>query len=149
MRNIDWTAFASITIPLIAIFGPIWPAVSAKRLGNLPYRWGMYVGIEALLAAFSFGVDAFRNLAHGAVPAFAAFILMTALALVAGAGVLQRRKWGVVVFGFAFSLSLTLPAIYAVVGTPIRGRITGEGILVLILLAISIKYFRRRWELMS
>lgn len=149
MPDLTLTTLVSVAMPLVAIFAPIWPAMKARKLGHFQYRWGVYVAAEVLVAAISFSLDALRSLAAKAPWEFCAFLIMSILAITASAGIFQRRKWGVIAFSAVCIMSLTAPSAYALFGGHLRGKITGEGIFVLVFLATSVQYFRRRWEIMA
>ena len=149
MPDLNLTTLVSAAIPLVAVFAPVWPAMKAKKLGKFHYRWGVYVAAEALIASFSFSVDALRSFAAKSPWQCAAFFVMSILAIGASAGLFKRRRWGVIAFIGVSVISLTLPSAYALFGPHLRGKITGEGIFVFVFLAISAQYFRRRWAVMD
>jgi hypothetical protein len=87
--------FAPIVF-LVILGAPIWFSVKTRPVGPLRYRWGTFVGFQGLLVA----VIAFRYtaVAFAQDVGLGAWLIatFTLLAVVAGVGIIRRKRWGVV-----------------------------------------------------
>ena len=119
----------------------IWASLRAKPLGDRPYRWATYVGITSgvlALAQLCFLV-AVSNPSGSA-------ILATSIALLAlaSAGILLRKRFGVIFFIFAYS---------ALIWNLQRGANSAwqssSVLVVVIVLICTTAYFKKRWALLG
>jgi hypothetical protein len=121
---------------LISFGVPLWLAIKAKPLGDRPYRWGHYMGIETALLSLVLLFSAISAIGNGAVLGGVAFCVITLCAAAAATGVIRRKRWGVVFFFITYGLLLLLPPLVDIFP-------------VLLLLVINIFYFKKRWQLMD
>lgn len=119
----------------------IWISVRAKPLGGKPYKWATYVGITSGVLALS--LLCFAIAASNPTGAVMLAGLMAIFAL-ACAGILLRKKFGVVFFVLGYSMLILSPRN----GTAKSGQ-SSSMLGILIFLVCTIVYFKRRWTLLG
>jgi len=142
MPILGWPELTLLLGILILLHAPVWPAMRAKPLGPLPYRWGCYVGIQSFLASAVLLVEAYSFAGNHPLLA-AASALQAVLLASAGIGLLRRRRWGVACL---FAGYLTREAVPAMAGS---GSAFIGLIATLIFLGINLLYFGKRWTWMG
>jgi hypothetical protein len=86
----------------------IWISLKAKPLGNMPYRWGVYVGmISAWMSLVLLASSVFGFMGGHLVGASALFV-DGLLAALSSFGILRRRRFGAVALGFAYLLLILI-----------------------------------------
>jgi hypothetical protein len=90
----------------------IWISLKAQSLGSVPYRWGVYVGMSAVWTSLL--------LLASSVNAFSAGLCIIALlAAASGVGILQRKRWGVALYGLMYAALIAMsPWLASVPGEP-------------------------------
>lgn len=82
----------------------IWISQNAKPLGDMPYSWGMYVGMISAWMSLPLIVSSIPALAGGHLLGGSVLFIDALLAAVASLGILRRRKFGVVALGLAYAV---------------------------------------------
>jgi hypothetical protein len=124
----------TIALGVIGMGVPIWLAIKTRPLGRYPYRWGLYIGIETGLVGITMALFTLSALPRVSFYAFYAPVLALCAA-VAAAGLIRRRRFGVVLFFITYVLLL--------VSDPTRALPW------LLFIVPNIFYFRKRWGLMT
>ena len=159
-----------ISILNLVFYGmAIWISQKAKPLGNLPYRWGMYVGMITAWMALPLIVSSFPALANGHLLGGSVLFINALLAAVATLGILRRRKFGVVSLGLAYVVLISIapylapmpgwPSLFVVSSQPssaielARQAISFPWIIsfgfMAVYLTSTFVYFKNRWEWMQ
>jgi hypothetical protein len=141
--------FAAGPIVIVAIGIPILIAMKAQPIGALPYRWGLYVGIEtAVLAAF-LTVGTVSALTKGANLSAVVGCTWVLCAIVGAVGVLKRKRWGTIFALLAYVQLMVWPPLFnRLQGVP-ASQAAGPGLMSLVFILCNISYFRKRWASMS
>jgi hypothetical protein len=135
-----------VTIFCLAVFGlPLWFVAKAKPIGEQPYHWGTWVGITSVLVGLAaFGDEAMHT------PGAWLLVVLAGLYIVAGVGVLQRRRYGVKFWFVASAANLLLCIAAIALGVPdTKGELSRSLGGVIIGAPINFIYFRNRWHLMG
>lgn len=82
----------------------IWISLKAKPLGNMPYRWGVYVGMISAWMSLVLLVSSVLGLMGGHLVGASALLVDGVLAALSSFGILRRGRFGVVALGFAYLL---------------------------------------------
>src|ERR1700733_13795283 len=98
-----------ISILNLVFYGvAIWISQKAKPLGNMPYRWGVYVGMITAWMSLPLIISSVPALAAGHLLGGSWLFIDALLAAVAGLGILRRRKFGVVSLGLAYAVLISI-----------------------------------------
>ncbi len=87
----------------------------AKPLGNLPYRWGLYLGISYGVGGVIYFCLALAGFGIGAASEGVRLLILTMLAEIAAVGTCRRRRWGVVVLIATQAVTGVLPPLLAAI----------------------------------
>lgn len=93
---------------LIFYGASIWISQKAKPLGNMPYRWGVYVGMISAWMSLPLIISSVPALAGGHLLGGSVLFIDALLAAVASLGILRRRKFGVVSLGLAYAVLILI-----------------------------------------
>jgi hypothetical protein len=138
--------FFGLIVILVMLGVPIWLCVKTRPLGPLRYRWGTFMGIQCIvIAVISLRYAAIVSDQGGTLEA-GVLAMFTLLALVAGVGVLRRKRWGVVSF---FLVNVSLILLPLLISTTEDEFNPSRTIAPLAGLGINIRYFARRWKFMG
>jgi hypothetical protein len=98
-------------IVYVIFFGAsIWISQRAKPLGNMPYRWGVYLGMVAAWTSLMLIVSSVQALGGGHALGGSVLCIVAVLAAASSVGILRRRKFGVVTFALMYVvLIFTVP----------------------------------------
>jgi hypothetical protein len=142
-------ALLLITLCAALILGPIWFSVKARPIGSLPYKWGLYVGIETGgvgIILLAFALSAFgKGVTSGGI----VLTLFAFLAVTTSVGIILRKHWGVLAFVATYTLLILVPAFNANTDYRPGSNTQGQSIPTLVFLIITILYFKKRWKLMG
>jgi hypothetical protein len=146
-------AVSVLVLSIGALVAIVWTSRKAKPLGNLPYRWGLFLGVANAIGApicLWFALSAFFE---GTLSERSVLCVESVLGAVAGVGLCRRERWGVVVWIADESISF-LPALLKATYEAANGHqeaksVLALGILALVLLIVNIIYFKKRWRLMG
>ncbi|HTS30570.1 MAG TPA: hypothetical protein VMH81_32080 [Bryobacteraceae bacterium] len=134
-------------------------ALKAKPLGNVPYRWGVYMGGSAALLALRlilYAVAAMGDRTQGIAELLV--ILIAALAALGSVGLLLRRKFGIMALAVAYAVLLAAARFLDAQGIfPSNPRYqplstTGFSILLgafAVYAFANAVYFKERWKLLA
>src|ERR1700722_8337880 len=86
----------------------IWISQKDKPLGNMPYRWGVYVGMITAWMSLPLIVSSVPALAGGHLLGGSVLFINGLLAAVASLGILQQWKFGVVSLGLAYAVLISI-----------------------------------------
>jgi hypothetical protein len=86
----------------------IWISQRAKPVGDMPYRWGVYLGMVAAWMALILIVSSVQALGGGQTPGGSVLCIVAVLAAVSSLGILRRRKFGVVTFALMYVLLILI-----------------------------------------
>ncbi len=133
----------AIVCMIVVAGSPVLFSVKARPLGDLPYRWGTFVGICAILLSVGLVGSAIRTTEDSRSPIAAVFALVEFAAAI---GVLRRKRWGVVLL-----LSLhTFLILLAALSQDIEAQLTPSQVVAYLTgIGINVWYFGRRWHLMG
>ena len=134
-------------------------SLRAKPIGNLPYRWGVYNGLGAALAAVRL-LGAFFTVPAARADALttALLSLIVVLMVAASVGTLLRRKLGIVALALAYTVLLAAVRFLDSAGVFASqpGEMPASAISYTILLVCyvlyaipNVIYFRARWNLLA
>ncbi len=121
----------------------IWIALKAKPLGSFPYRWGVYVGLMALIGTIVTAPSLLP--AYGPVES----AIFVGLGAATCSGILLRKKFGVVALGLMYSAPIGKPLL-TVAAPP--GGLAGLGVVLTafaIFALVNAIYFKHRWALLA
>jgi hypothetical protein len=158
-----------ILVGLVFFCVSIWVSVTAKPLGNMPYRWGAYIGMVAAWMSLVSIVSDVLALGGGHLAGGSALCTVAVLAAVSSVGILRRRRFGVVAFGLVYTaLILISPFTEPVRGRPFLLEIRNQPaslaemareiqsfprlvsiVLAVVYLVFTFVYFKNRWALMG
>jgi hypothetical protein len=147
----------------------IWVSLKAKPLGNLPYRWAVYVGMISAWMSLVLIVSSVLGLMGGHWVGASALLVDGLLAALSSFGILRRRKFGVVALGFAYLLLILIaPYLAPMPDRPFLLVVTGQAPSITELarqaisfpwvlslsftaayLACTFVYFKNRWKWMQ
>ncbi|MGO9241627.1 MAG: hypothetical protein ACLQBJ_12530 [Bryobacteraceae bacterium] len=153
----------------VFFWAAIWISQKAKPLGNMPYRWGAYLGLMAAWMSLLSIVSSILAIDGGHVLGGSVLCFVAVLAAVSGFGLLRRRKFGVVVYGLVHAMLILLspflepirgqPFLMAIRNTPaspteLAGQMKSfPSLVALVLFAVyfvfTFVYFKDRWSLMG
>ncbi|HXA63638.1 MAG TPA: hypothetical protein VNV82_00735 [Bryobacteraceae bacterium] len=98
-----------ISILNLVFYGvTIWISQKSKPLGNMPYRWGVYVGMITGWMSLPLIVSSVPALVGGHLLGGSVLFIDALLAAVASFGILRRRKLGVVSLGLAYAVLILI-----------------------------------------
>jgi hypothetical protein len=117
--------------------------LSADGKSLLPYRWGAWCGVIALASAVLVLPDAITTAKETGPLVLLLELLVIAVSLAAGVGLLMRRRYGVILFFVFGGLRLLLKLAGSSDVIQIQIMIAGW---LLIFFLPNLIYFRKRWH---
>jgi hypothetical protein len=145
LQSIGWPEVIGALSFVVGVVVPIWIAMKARPLGSLPYRWGVYTGIQMAITAVVLFVLGFSTLGRRAAVAGSILVLIGIVAALGAMGTLRRKRWGALLSIVMLVVLLVVPFFSAVSYAP-QTQQPWQAIPILIVLIVNVFYFKKRWR---